>query len=75
MVEQGLIMQVPFFSTTEEKKLFLVVLGAVTARFISLSKGAELLNLERVSFLELLSAMNVSFSYLDVSDIVAERSW
>ncbi len=74
MIAPSLIMQVPSFSTTEEKVRILVELREVMGRFISFSTGAESLNLNRESFLEPLSFMKIHYSYLDETDILMEKT-
>jgi hypothetical protein len=57
------------------KKNFLFVLGALTARPISLKKASEALNLEPEAFLKILDLMGINFSYLTQDDIPAEKTW
>jgi len=55
--------------------LFLSVVGALSLRFISLRKGAELLDLTEKTLLEMLESVGVSDSYLQKDDISIERNW
>ncbi len=67
--------ELPFFRTVDEREKLLGVMGALVLRRISLSKASELMGMERDSFVELLTAMRVDFSYLDEQDIETERNW
>jgi hypothetical protein len=49
--------EVQLFNTLEQKENFLFILGALTARLISLKKAAETLNLEPETFIKILELM------------------
>ena len=66
---------VQIFPDVEQKERFLFVVGALTARVISLKKAAEVMELEVEVLLQLLEMMNIDFSYLTDEDIALERSW
>ena len=67
--------EVQLFNTLEQKENFLFILGALTARLISLKKAAETLNLEPETFIKILELMGIEFSYLTEEDIAAETTW
>ena len=54
--------EVPFFHDEKTKEKFLLVLGALSARLISLRKAAEIMEM-----------LGFEFSYLEESDIGLER--
>jgi predicted HTH domain antitoxin len=72
---QNIATEIQFFNTLEQKENFLVVLGALTARLISLKKASEVLSLEPEAFLQILDLMGLEFSYLTEDDIAAEKTW
>jgi predicted HTH domain antitoxin len=67
--------EVRLFNTLEQKENFLFILGALTARLISLKKAAETLNLEPETFIKILELMGIEFSYLTEEDIATETTW
>ena len=75
MTLKEIIEIVPTFRTEEEKERFLIVLGALSLRLISLAKASEIMEMDRYTFLRFLDALGVDFSYLEVSDVDLERSW
>ena len=75
MALKEIIETVPTFKTEEEKEKFLIVLGALSLRFISLAKASEIMGMDRYTFLKFLDAFGVDFSYLDFSDVEVENSW
>jgi predicted HTH domain antitoxin len=72
---QNIATEFQLFNTLEQKENFLIVLGALTARLISLKKASEVLNLEPEAFLQILDLMGIEFSYLTEDDIAAEKTW
>jgi predicted HTH domain antitoxin len=72
---QNIATEIQLFNTLEQKENFLIVLGALTARLISLKKASEVLNLEPEVFLQILDLMGIKFSYLTEDDIAAEKTW
>jgi predicted HTH domain antitoxin len=72
---QNIATEIQIFNTLEQKENFLIVLGALTARLISLKKASEVLNLEPEAFLQILDLMGIEFSYLTEDDIAAEKTW
>ena len=75
LLQESVVRQLPLFKSTREKERFIMVVGALTTRIISLSKAGELLGMDRGQLLKLLEAAGFSFSYLDPQDVSAERSW
>jgi predicted HTH domain antitoxin len=65
----------PFFKTVDDREKLLGVVGALVLRRISLSKASEIMGMERESFLGLLDAMRLEYSYLEEQDIDVERKW
>lgn len=72
---QTIAAEVQLFKTVEQKENFLFVLGALTARLISLRKAAEILSLELEAFLQILDLMGIEFSYLTEDDLATEKNW
>jgi predicted HTH domain antitoxin len=72
---QNIANEIQLFNTLEQKENFLIILGALTARLISLKKASEVLNLEPEAFLQILGLMGIEFSYLTEDDIAAEKTW
>jgi predicted HTH domain antitoxin len=72
---QNIATEIQLFNTLEQKENFLIVLGALTARLISLKKASEVLNLEPEAFLQILDLMGIEFSYLTEDDIAVEKTW
>lgn len=66
--------EVPFFHDEKTKEKFLLVLGTLSARLISLKKAAEIMELEETTFLEIMEMIGLEFSYLEQSDIGLERN-
>ena len=59
----------------EERERFLGVVGALTLRMISLNKASEIMGMSRETFLGLLEAAGVEYSYLEQEDVEIERTW
>ncbi|NEQ32165.1 MAG: hypothetical protein F6K04_14375 [Leptolyngbya sp. SIO4C5] len=75
LVKEQLATEVQIFNTLEQKENFLFVLGALTARIVSLKKAAELLELETEAFLKILDLIGIEFSYLTEEDVQLEKNW
>ncbi|MBN3911173.1 MAG: hypothetical protein HWQ35_32915 [Nostoc sp. NMS1] len=67
--------EIPLFNNIEQKETFLFVIGALFSRVISLKKAAELMEMERDVFIEILDLMGLEFSYLTEQDIAIEKDW
>lgn len=72
---QELIAETPFFQTIDRKETFLIVIGGLVARLISLEKAAELMDMSKDSLLGLLDSLGIEFSYLTETDIQSEKQW
>ena len=72
---QTIATEVQLFSTPEQKANFLLVIGALVSRLISLKKAAEVLNLDPEAFLVLLELMGIEYSYLTEMSIDQEMVW
>ncbi len=68
----GSVMDFPLFSNREKKEAFLLVLGLLVTRSISLAKGAELLDMSREEFSIVLRSIGVPYSYLDEDEAARE---
>jgi hypothetical protein len=66
---------VPFFKEKERKNMFLIIVGALSLRLISLRKAAVILNLDEKTLLEILESAGYSFSFLEKEDIEIEKEW
>ena len=72
---QELANNLPIFTNREQKEQFLFILGALTARIISLRKAAELMNIDSEALLQILDLLGINFSYLSSEDIEQEKDW
>jgi hypothetical protein len=72
---QNIAVSLPVFTELEQKERFLFVLGALTARMISLRKAAEVMNLDEAELLQILDLLGIDFSYLKDEDIQREKNW
>ncbi|WP_413161737.1 hypothetical protein ACL6C3_23915 [Capilliphycus salinus ALCB114379] len=72
---QEIATSLPIFSEPEQKEIFLFVLGALTAKIISLRKAAEMMNLDEEGLLQTLDLLGIEFSYLTQEDIEQESIW
>jgi hypothetical protein len=72
---QNIAVSLPVFTELEQKERFLFVLGALTARMISLRKAAEVMNLDEAELLQILDLLGIEFSYLKDEDIQREKNW
>jgi hypothetical protein len=70
-----LIKEVPYFNDLEMKEKFIIVLGALSIRLISLAKAAEILEIDRDLLLKILDMLGKSFSFLEDIDIDIERDF
>jgi hypothetical protein len=69
---QEIAATLPILNESEQKEKFLFVLGALTARIISLRKAAEVINLNEDSLLQILDLLGIDFSYLTEADLEQE---
>jgi predicted HTH domain antitoxin len=62
----------PLFEKREEKERFLLTLGLLASRSITLAKAAELAGMSRTSFSALLRGVGFRYSYLDTDEASEE---
>lgn len=72
---ESIASEVQLFQSVEQKESFLFLVGALMARVISLSKAAEIMQLEPAELLKILDLMGIEFSYLSEEDVAVERNW
>ena len=70
---ESIIRDVPIFKTLNKKQIFVEVMGALSLRLISLARAAEMMEMEKDQFLNLIENYGYEFSFLDKSDIEIER--
>lgn len=70
-----LVKQVPFFDNNETKEQFLIIIGALNMRLISLRKASEIINITEDTLLKMINSLGIDFSYLDKDDISIEKEW
>lgn len=62
----------PLFEKREEKERFLLTLGLLASRSITLAKAAELLGMSRTSLTTMLHSIGFRYSYLDADEASEE---
>lgn len=62
----------PLFKDRKEKERFLLVLGLLASRTITLAKAAEVLGMSRLEFSAVLDTMGFRYSYLDEEEAQEE---
>ncbi len=72
---ESIVKEIPLFKKQEQKQAFLEVMGALSLRLISLAKAAEIMEMEKDQFLNLLDSYGFEFSFLDELDIEIERDY
>jgi hypothetical protein len=60
--------EAPLFKSLGKKQQFIEVRGALYLRLISLAKAAEVMEMEKGQFLNLIENYGYEFSFLDKSD-------
>jgi hypothetical protein len=70
---ESIVKEVPLFKSVEKKQRFVEVMGALSLRLISLAKAAEMMEMEKTQFLNIIENYGYEFSFLDKSDIQIER--
>lgn len=70
---ESVIKGYPLFEKVEEKKNFFTILGLMGAKFISLAKAAELLNISREDLLFLIDKIGFNYSFFTSSDVEIEK--
>jgi predicted HTH domain antitoxin len=61
----SIVNEFPLFKGKEEKERFLLVLGLLASRTITLAKAAEVLGMSRLEFSAVLRTIGFEYSYLD----------
>lgn len=67
--------ELPLLKSIEERGKLLSVVGALVLRRISLDKASEIMDMQKESFLGLLDALGLEYSYMDKEDVEAEKTW
>lgn len=62
----------PLFREREEKERFLLVLGLLASRTVTLGKAAEILGMSRLEFSAVLRSIGFKYSYLDEEELQKE---
>jgi len=62
----------PLFKGRKEKERFLLVLGLLASRTITLAKAAEVLGMSRLEFSAVLRTIGFKYSYLDEEEALKE---
>jgi predicted HTH domain antitoxin len=62
----------PLFDQREEKERFLLVLGLLASRTVTLSKAAEIVGISISEFSTLLKTIGFKYSYLDEKESAEE---
>ena len=62
----------PLFKERKEKERFLVVLGLLAFRTVTLAKAAEVFGMSRVEFSAVLRSIGFRYSYLDEDEALEE---
>lgn len=70
----GVVDEFPLFSEREEKERFLLVLGLLASRTVTLEKAAEVLGMSRVEFSAVLRTIGFKYSYLDQEELRKEAN-
>jgi predicted HTH domain antitoxin len=62
---ESVVDEFPLFNQREEKERFLVVLGLLASRSVTLGKAAEIMAMSRPAFSTLLKSIGFKYSYID----------
>jgi len=68
----SVVEEFPLFKEREEKERFLLALGLLASRTITLAKAAELLGMSRLEFSALLRSIGFEYSYLNEDEVRKE---
>lgn len=63
----------PLFEEREKKERFLLVLGLLASRTVTLDKAAEVLGMSRSEFSAVLKTIGFKYSYLDDEELQKEK--
>ena len=70
---ENIIREVLLFKGMEKKQRFIEVMGALSLRLVSLARAAEIMEMDKDQFLNILDNYGYEFSFLDQDDIELER--
>jgi predicted HTH domain antitoxin len=68
----NVIDEFPLFSEREKKERFLLVLGLLASRTVTLEKAAEVLDMSPLEFTAVLRSLGFKYSYLDEEELKKE---
>ncbi|MBE3116587.1 UPF0175 family protein [Candidatus Bathyarchaeota archaeon] len=69
---ESVVDEFPLFNERGEKERFLVVLGLLASRTVTLSKAAEVMGMSLPEFSALLRTISFKYSYLDEQELKKE---
>ena len=72
MGAEAIVDEFPLFREREEKERFLLVLGLLASRTVTLAKAAEVLGMSRQEFSAVLRSIGFKYSYLDEEELQKE---
>jgi len=70
---ENIVREVPLFKSLEKKQRFIEVMGALSLRLVSLARAAEIMEMDKDQFLNILDNYGYEFYFLDQDDIELER--
>ena len=69
---ESVVDEFPLFNDREEKERFLVILGLLASRSVTLGKAAEIMAMSPPAFSTLLKSVGFKYSYLDEEEAKKE---
>ncbi len=69
---ESVIDEFPLFTEREEKERFLLVLGLLASRTVTLAKAAEVMGMSRPEFSALLRTVGFKYTFLDEAELQKE---
>lgn len=69
---ESVIDEFPLFTEREEKERFLLILGLLASRTVTLAKAAEVMGMTRQEFSALLRTVGFNYSYSDEAELKKE---
>jgi predicted HTH domain antitoxin len=69
---ESVVDEFPLFNEREEKERFLLVLGLLASRTVTLGKAAEVMGMSLSEFSALLRTIGFKYSYLDEEELKKE---
>ncbi|MFP3952291.1 MAG: UPF0175 family protein [Candidatus Bathyarchaeia archaeon] len=64
----GVVEDFPLFGRREEKERFLLALGLLASKSVTLAKAAELSGMSRIEYSAVLRSIGFEYSYLDEAE-------